>query len=253
MKTDRLPIWLMDVLLAGTLLSRLPLPRVPEDSFARMAKAVWAYPIVGTVLAVIAGSFALLLLGLGVPAPFAAGGLLAALMLLTGAMHEDGLADSADGFWGGYEAARRLEIMKDSHLGTYGLLALLMVTGLRWSAYALLLPLGLAPVIAAASLSRGVMPGVMATLPHARETGLSRSVGRPETTTAIWGLGLSLAIAGICVGAVAVLCLIVALGVALALGALAKAKIAGQTGDVLGTTQQLSEVAILAVLLVHLT
>ncbi|WP_298913202.1 adenosylcobinamide-GDP ribazoletransferase [uncultured Roseobacter sp.] len=253
MKTDRLPKWLVDLLLAATLLTRLPLPRLPDMSYARMGNAVWTYPIVGAALGGLAALFGHLLLMLGLPDSFAAGGLLAILILITGAMHEDGLADSADGFWGGFDSNRRLEIMKDSHLGTYGLLALLFVTGLRWLAYASLLPLGILPVIAATALSRSAMPVLMAALPNARDSGLSHSVGRPAMPVAILGLALGLLIAGSCVGLPVFAALILTLAVAISIGALAKAKIGGQTGDVLGATQQLTEVSILAVLVIQLT
>lgn len=253
MKTDKIPFWMTDLLLAGTLLSRLPLPHVPQSAFQRAAHGCWAYPVVGAVIGAGAGFTATVLLALGLPTVFAAGGVLAVLMLLTGAMHEDGLGDTADGFWGGFDRNRRLEIMKDSHTGTYGILALLIVTGLRWSAYATLLPLGGWFVVAAAALSRATMPCVMAALPHAQDGGLSQSVGRPDAPTAVLGLGFALLLAGLCVGGPAIGGLLIALTIAAALGWLAKRKIGGQTGDVLGATQQLAEVGILAVFTVLLT
>ena len=253
MKTDRFPFWLLDILLAGTLLSRLPLPELPQTAFDRTANATWAYPGAGAVLVAIAACVASLTLAMGVPAVFAAGVLLATLMLLTGAMHEDGLGDTADGFWGGFDRPRRLEIMKDSQTGTYGLLALLIVTGLRWSAYAALLPLGAWPVIAVAVLSRAPMPCLMAALPHARDFGLSHSVGRPDAPTAVLGLGIALFLAGLCVGGAAIGGLVSALLAAAAVGWLSKIKIDGQTGDVLGASQQMSEICALAALVLLMT
>ncbi|MFK7881419.1 adenosylcobinamide-GDP ribazoletransferase [Roseobacter sp.] len=253
MKTDRLPFWLLDILVAGLLLSRLPLPRLPQAAFANPARAVWAYPLIGAILGSIAVSCALLLTALGLPTAFAAGVLLAALMLTTGGMHEDGLADTADGFWGGFDQKRRLEVMKDSHLGTYGLLALIIVTGLRWSAYATLLPLGLLPIVAVAALSRSAMPCLMIALPHARQTGLSHSVGRPGERPTILGLGTAFTLAAACVGAPALLGLLAALLIAACIGVLSHIKIKGQTGDVLGATQQISELGILACFIVVLT
>lgn len=252
MKTDTFLFWLTDILIAATLLSRLPLPRVADASFERSAHAAWAYPVAGALVGSIAASVGAVLMMLGLPAGVAAGVLLAALMLQTGAMHEDGLGDSADGFWGGYDRERRLEIMKDSQTGTYGILALLIVTGIRWSAYATLLPFGVLPVIAAAALSRATMPCVMATLPHARDTGLSHSVGQPDAPTAVLGLGVALFIAGLCVGGATIGAVLAALAAAAAIGLVAQTKIGGQTGDVLGATQQLSEVAILVVFLLLL-
>ena len=192
-------------------------------------------------------------LHLGLPTVLSGGLVLTSLTVMTGAMHEDGLADTADGLWGGFDSARRLEIMKDSHLGTYGMLALLIVTGLRWNAYALLLPSGILPIIAAACLSRAAMPCVMATLPHARNTGLSRSVGRPSKRVAGTGLLIATAISGLILGPVAIMCLVAALSTAALVGWTALKKINGQTGDILGATQQLSEITILGMLATLLT
>lgn len=253
MKTDKFPVRFTDILLAGALLSRLPLPPLSQAAFARTAQATWAYPVAGAVLGALAGSMAVFVIALGLPAVFGAGMVLAVLMLLTGAMHEDGLGDTADGFWGGFDPKRRLEIMKDSQTGTYGILALLIITGLRWSAYANLLPLGILPVIAAAALSRAGMPCLMSALPHARNFGLSHSVGRPDAPAAVLGLGVALLIAGLCVGAAAIAGLLVTLATAAGVGVLARIKIGGQTGDVLGAAQQLGETAILAALVLLLT
>ncbi|MCV3272646.1 adenosylcobinamide-GDP ribazoletransferase [Roseobacter sinensis] len=252
MKTDSFPSWFTDLLVAATLLSRIPLPQLPEAAFARAPNACWTYPIVGAVLGALAACAAGLSLALGLPAVFAAGVLLAALMLLTGAMHEDGLGDTADGFWGGVDHARRLDIMRDSHIGSFGVLALILITGLRWSAYAALLPLGLLQVIAVAALSRAGMACVMAALPHSRDDGLSKSVGRPDAPTAVLGLGIALLIGGLCVGGAAIGGLLAMLAGTAVVGMLARRKIGGQTGDVLGAAQQISEVCTLGAFVVLL-
>jgi adenosylcobinamide-GDP ribazoletransferase len=236
------------VLLAFVLLSRLPLPQLPDAAFAKAPRAVWAYPLVGVVLSACAVAIGWVAMAAGASAMIASGVVIALLILLSGAMHEDGLADTADGFWGGHDAARRLEIMKDSQIGTYGVLALGISTGLRWTAIAALLPTAPLAVIASASLSRGVMPVVMTVLPLARSEGLSHSVGRP-----------SLALAGLSVAFGVMLCILLTGAIALGLGllallvtsgiiAIARRKIGGQTGDVLGATQQLADVAMLVLL-----
>ncbi len=102
---------------------------------------------------------------------------------MTGAMHEDGLADCADGFWGGWTRTRRLEIMKDSRIGAYGVLALILAMGLRWQALILALPLGMQGWglwLAAQMLSRALMARTMATQPHARPGGLAASGTEPS-------------------------------------------------------------------------
>ncbi len=173
------------------------------------------------------------------------------MILTTGAMHEDGLADTADGFWGGFTPARRLEIMRDSQIGTYGVVALCLSLGLRWSALAALVNTGdiwvLLPV---AMLSRAAMPAMMVSLPNARTDGLSQQVGTPRRRHAI----VALVLAGFCglimLGVLKTLLCAAALALAIILlRRLALAKIGGRTGDVLGASQQLCELGCLLTLL----
>ena len=248
-KNDMKPV---DLLLALVLLTRLPLPHLSQESFARQARATWAFPVAGLVVGGLASLLGMVALHWWSPI-LAAGLALALQVVLTGAMHEDGLADTADGFWGGFERARRLEIMKDSHIGSYGVLALILGIGLRWAALTTLFEAGLiwAPV-ALGVLSRAAMPVLMASLPNARGSGLSQSVGRPAPGTVLAGLALALALAVLAIGWGALPAALLCVPVVLALRALAKAKIGGQTGDVLGATQQVSELS-LALALIALT
>lgn len=235
-----------DLARAFALLSRLP---VPGADGTRQARAAWAYPVVGLALGALAALPAALALALGLPAALAALLALACLVILTGAMHEDGLADCADGFWGGWEPARRLEIMKDSRIGSYGVIALTLGLAARWAALWLLFDIsvwaGAGALACAGALSRATMPALMAGLPNARGAGLSQSVGHVPPQTA----GLAIAIAALAAllltGCAALPALIWAALVGLALARLAKAKIGGQTGDVLGATQQVTEIAVL--------
>ncbi|MEM6371888.1 MAG: adenosylcobinamide-GDP ribazoletransferase [Pseudomonadota bacterium] len=236
---------LWDLAAALVLLTRLPVPRLPDAAFSDPARAAWAYPLVGLVLGGAAGIVMALSAWLGLPALMSAGLTLATLIVLTGAMHEDGMADTTDGLWGGHDPARRLEIMKDSRIGAYGVLALILAMGLRW--------LGLAEVtvgglVTALVLSRAMMPVVMRA-PHARDTGLSHSVGRPRPDT----VGIALIIGAVCATALAgshgLAAMVTALGVALGIVALARAKIGGQTGDILGATQICCEITVLLTLI----
>lgn len=244
---------LADLRAALGLLTRLPL--APGASAPRGAAAAWAWPLVGVIIGAMAGMVALLSLALGLTPAVAAALTLAATAILTGAMHEDGLADSADGLWGGWDKARRLEIMKDSHIGSYGVLALILVTLARWSALSALLATGshFGAIIAIAALSRAAMAVLMAWLPNARGAGLSQSVGQPGNTVA--GAAAMIAV---------ILCLLLtgwgAFGMVLfagittvSLGLVARAKIGGQTGDILGASQQLAEAAALCALAANLT
>lgn len=236
-----------DIALACSLLSRLPIPVDPDFAARRGAAAAWAYPLAGGLVAVIAGLAGWLVLSAGMPAAIVAGLVLAIQVIVTGAMHEDGLADAADGLWGGWTRERRLEIMKDSRIGTYGVLALTLAIGLRWSGLTALGAVMFPALVAAALLSRAVMVVLMAALPHARTNGLSHSVGRPGLPTAAIAACLAVALSAPLVGpAVLTLSLVAAL-TGLACAGIARVKIGGQTGDILGATQQLCEISLLAV------
>lgn len=236
---------LWDLPAALVLLTRLPLPPLPNHAFAHGARAVWAYPLVGLILGGLLAAFSILLSTLGLNAAITGGLILGALILLTGAMHEDGLADSADGLWGGHDGDRRLEIMKDSRIGAYGVLALIITSGLRWLGLA---EVSLSGLVTALVLSRAAMPPLMLALPHARTDGLSRSVGVAPIGAVVAGTALAALLALILAGSAGLLALLIVAGVTLVVGHAARAKIGGQTGDILGATAILAEIAALLTL-----
>lgn len=241
---DTLSRAIRDLRAALSLLSRLPLPA--PAAFPN-PPAVWAWPLAGLVLGALSAGAGMAALALGLSPALGAALVLATGCLATGALHEDGLADTADGLWGGWDKARRLEIMKDSHIGSYGVMALLLVTLARWSAVSTLLAAGdWSALIAAATLSRAPMAALMAALPNARGSGLSQSVGRPTRGQA----ALSALLAGLLAlglaGGAAFAMLIAAGLLTLALARVAMTRIGGQTGDILGASQQLAEVAALS-------
>lgn len=241
---------LRDPVLALSLLTRLPL-RLSDAAFARSAHAAWAYPLVGLVTGSIGCAAAWLALWIGLPVWCAAILALAAGLLVTGAMHEDGLADCADGFWGGWDPAMRLKIMSDSQIGTYGVLALGVITALRFGAIStLVLNSGWElALIAVHVASRSVMPVLMLALPHARKAGLSHLVGTVPLRSAIISGGFGALALLVAFGASVVPMTLLAAAVTLGVGLLAKRKIRGQTGDVLGASQQLAETALLLYLI----
>ena len=247
--TDSAWMRVSDIFAGFALLTRLPL-RASDAALARGAAAAWSWPLVGAVLGGIAGLIAVVLLALGLPASVAAGLCLGLMIVMTGALHEDGLADTADGFWGGWTVERRLEIMKDSHIGSYGVIALILSLGLRWLALSLLFAAGLAlpALIAVGALSRGVMPALLHALPFAREGGLSRSVGRVPFDTAVLGAAVAAVLALLALGLMALPLIAVVALTGWGMGALARGKIGGQTGDVLGASQQVAEIAALCLL-----
>lgn len=244
-KNDMAMVSALDIAVALVLLTRLPVPALPDHAFQRQARAAWAFPLIGGIVALIAGGLGYGVLMLGLPAAAAAGIVLAVQIILTGAMHEDGLADSVDGLWGGFDRARRLEIMKDSAIGTYGVLALILSVGLRWVALTALIPLGIGAVLVAAILSRAVLPTVMTSLPLARTTGLSHSVGAPDRRASALALGIGVGLATALMGSAIILPMIVAFAAVFGLSRIALAKIGGQTGDILGASQQITELVVL--------
>lgn len=244
-RTDSLDVDPEHILVALGLLSRLPVPRHQAGGGA----AAWAYPVAGLIIGALAALAGVIAHALGIAPPLTAVLVLGVMVLLTGAMHEDGLADTADGLGGGWTRERRLEIMKDSRIGSYGVLALILSFAARWSALWLLFEAGpgtaAAAILTAAALSRAVMPALMAGLAPARDSGLSHSVGTVGTPTAALAVAVAVAVALILAGWGGVAAAVWAAVAALAVGFWARSAIGGQTGDILGAGQQAAEVAAL--------
>jgi adenosylcobinamide-GDP ribazoletransferase len=235
---------LADPALAIGLLTRLPVSVDMETTKKRGAAAAWAFPLAGLVVGGIAALVQALMLWMGLSPAMATAIALGVMILLTGAMHEDGLADCADGFWGAWERDRRLEIMHDSRIGAYGVLAIALFVILRWQG---LTEIVFSPLMlpALAMLSRAAMVALWTALPPARPDGLARSIGRPSPRTAVLAILLGLAGAFVLIGPSALLAAAAMLAGTAVTGAVALRKIGGQTGDVLGASQQTSEVAML--------
>lgn len=247
MTTDRdiVARLLPDLFSAFALLTRLPLP----DHRGTGAASAWAWPLVGAVLGGLAAMGAGFAMWLGLTPGVVAALVLALGAMLTGGLHEDGLSDTADGLFGGWTKERRLEIMKDSRVGSYGVLALVLVTLVRWSALATLLAYGSVwALVAVGAVSRAPMAVIMSALPNARGGGLSHATGRPSATIALIGVVLALVIAILFAGFAALPMAMLALLASGWLARLAQKRIGGQTGDILGASQQLAEAAALAVL-----
>lgn len=238
---------LSDIPAALSLLSRWPL-RASNAALSRGAQTAWCWPLVGLALAGLAALLAIISQAIGIKPEIAALLALALMILQTGALHEDGLADVADGFWGGTTAARRLEIMKDSATGSYGTIALILSLGLRGAALVALADHLAIALFVSAALSRAAMPAMMRALPNARQTGLSAQTGRPAPAVLFTALMLAALFTVLLTGWAALWLLPVAALVTLACCALARAKIGGQTGDTIGATQQVIEITSLIAL-----
>ncbi|MGJ0511630.1 adenosylcobinamide-GDP ribazoletransferase [Methylocystis sp.] len=247
---------LADVLTFLRFYSRLPIGEgapSPLD-FARMAPAL---PIAGAVIGATGAAGLLAARICHLPALVCALVAITVLALATGALHEDGLADVADGFGGGATRESKLAIMRDSRVGTYGALALCFSILLRVAALASLLERSVAlaalTLVFAGALSRVAGLAPMMWLPPARADGLGATVAAPsrEVWARVWfaaaGIGLAPWLAGAGVSQIAV-AIVAAFAVAAVIANLAKKQIGGYTGDVLGAAQQLAEIAILAAL-----
>jgi adenosylcobinamide-GDP ribazoletransferase len=217
-----------------------------------IGKAAWAFPVAGVLVGVIGAVVYGLAYRLGLPGWPAAALAVAATMTLTGCLHEDGLADTIDGFGGGTTREQKLAVMRDSRIGTYGVCALTIAILLRVSALALLGASGpvAAALLAAHGAARAVMPVFMALVPPARRDGLSAGAGQPPFGSAAAAAVLGILILVLCLGFGHGLAALIVLAIAVALLAwLSLVQIEGQTGDVLGAVEQVSEVVILLVAL----
>jgi adenosylcobinamide-GDP ribazoletransferase len=226
-------------------------PAMPVDG-AAIAQAAWAFPIAGILVGLIGAVVYLLAHRLGLPPWPSAALSIAATMAITGCLHEDGLADTADGFGGGRTRELKLEIMRDSRIGAYGVCALVLSILLRVSALASLADTSLvmAALIAAHGAARATLPVFMYFVPPARHEGLSASAGQPPRDSVIAAAVLGILIVALCLGPLlAIAALILLVAVIALLAWLSLAQIDGQTGDVLGAVEQVSEIAILLVAL----
>lgn len=241
--------------------SRLPVPQLgrKDDTGAlpQLPRAAATIPFAGFLIALPAALIGLAASVAGLPDLLVGLLVVTALVAPTGALHEDGLADSADGLVGGATAEKRLLIMKDSRIGTFAGLALVLSTLLRASAYGALFihpAAGVFAVLGGGALSRLSMIALWAVLPNARPDGLAARLGQPDNRAVAIGAGVTILLLSplpALVGAPAVLLGIAFAGLAaLAFGALAREKIGGQTGDILGATQVLAEMAFLVGLLI---
>lgn len=253
------PGWLIATAICLRFWSRLPVPKLPGESelhglpdFRLIPRAL---PF-AALLIVLPAALVVLLAGLArLDGLVVAGLALATLALTTGAFHEDGLADTADGLFGGHTPERRLEIMKDSRIGAYGAMAIGLSLLLRASLIAMIVDragpwAGAAAVLIAAPWSRAQGVLLLAKEPPARSSGASAAVGTPQAATAYLGLILSALLGGALTLAARIpptgllLGLLLAISVAAWLTRLARRLIGGQTGDIVGAMQQLTEIAV---------
>lgn len=234
-------------LFAVQFLTRLPVPALLPFAPGLMGRAARYFTLAGALVGGLTGAVYAGLLWAGTPALPAAGLALGFQLLLTGGLHEDGLADAADGLGGGDGREAVLEIMRDSRIGSYGALALGISLMVRAGALAALGPLaGLAALVVAHGVARALVVASLVALPPARDEGLASAAdagGRELGVAMLTALVLALTF-----GWPGLAALVVAgIGWGFVSWKLTR-RIGGHTGDGLGMTEQVAEVAALVVL-----
>lgn len=219
------------------LLTRLPVGwLVPGEVPYRPGRAVWTYPLAGLLVGAVEAATLTASRHFGLPSLVGAGWTFVVAIVLTGGLHEDGLADTADGFGGGRTRERTLEIMRDSRIGSYGALALMLSLAIRISALAAIpADRAVAVLMVIGALSRGSMLVGLALLKPARLDGLSRGLGRISPPALAIGGIIALASSLILTPSHALAAIAASAVVAMIVCASARRRIGGHTGDVLGT------------------
>jgi adenosylcobinamide-GDP ribazoletransferase len=237
-----------DLRIAISLSTILPVGPAKPVGDGDVARASWALPVAGLLVGLAGAAVYSIVREVGLTAGPAAMLALATTVLVTGAMHEDGLADTADGLGGGRTRERKLEIMRDSRIGTYGTCALIVSLLLRWSALETITEswsIAVALSIAHAAARAG-LPVFMWLIPPARSDGLSAGAGRAPWQSAVVAVGLGTICLVFGFGPSQAMIGLLLLSLAgLILARLATSQIGGQTGDILGAFEQIGEIAIL--------
>lgn len=253
-----------DIARSVAFLSRIPVPaRFFTDDDGALTKTSRMFSIAGLIIAMPDSILAGLLLLSGAHAMIVVPLVIAVQVLITGALHEDGLSDCADGLWGGKDKTRILEIMRDSTLGTYGTLALILSILAKFSAL-LMLAEHTAPMIFSlillycAAVSRGAMVWHWHHLPLARDDGVAATVGQPSRSACIYNATTLLILTlGLYFVASSTLnfwwAILVVVLIVYGFTKLINRKINGHTGDTIGATQQLAELTLLSMLALWIT
>lgn len=249
-----------DIAAAFMLLSRIPVTyQFSKDSPPDFISSLWAFPLVGIVIGGVGGIMLALASFLNLPALVCGGLCVGVMAMASGAMHEDGLADTADGFGGGRHVDDKMRIMHDSHIGSYGVLALCLSTIIRVTLFASITGLGLSNlaliglVAAIAAAARWQVLIALWAFPIAAGAKLAKITGRPSvlaifSAAFLWILPLAyfaLPLAAVIAGSVALMA-------CLGLGKLAMRQIHGISGDVMGAMIILGEIMLAAGLYITL-
>ncbi|MDE2445097.1 MAG: adenosylcobinamide-GDP ribazoletransferase [Alphaproteobacteria bacterium] len=242
-----------EILMGLRFLTRLPIPFTRTIDPPRLVQAMRFFGVAGGIIGALNGAVLTGLHWLNIPSIIAAILACSFGLMVTGALHEDGLADSADGLFGGRDREHRLLIMKDSRIGSFGACALIMAIFLRVSIYQILLGLPwftLCLVLAAAgAFSRAMVVDLLWATRPARSDGLSVMAGRPGRNGALFAIitaGLFTLYACAFVAADAGIWALAAAGLlTAAMRHMAIRHLGGQTGDICGAVQVIAELGML--------
>jgi adenosylcobinamide-GDP ribazoletransferase len=226
-------------------MTRIPISGLPRERHA-LARASKFFPVVGLAIGLIAVAIQRTL-ATRVPPQVLTLVIIIYLVLITGALHEDGLADAADGFGGGWTKEKILLIMRDSRIGSFGAVAITLSLLSRFILINSTLPARLPGFLIAASvLCRWTALPLGFWLPYAREDqGLGAAVaGRLPLASLLWGTGFAVLSVAVALGVGSLLPWLITLAVTAVSGLYFKRHIQGVTGDCFGATNQITEIAI---------
>ena len=242
-----------DILITTAFFTRIPIKFTTNHNRVLM-QACWCFPVIGAAIGLLGSAFLYLLLAFHIPVPISAIITIGFFIILTGALHEDGLADTADGLGGGADKKSRIEKMRDSKIGSYGVLAIVSLTLIKVNAIITLVTgkpfeIAMFSIICAHSISRFGIIFIPYFSSLASDEGLAWFAGKPKSIGVIGSfLITSIFILLLLPPDQALLSIILAMVSVGTVGLLATRKIKGYTGDILGAAQQVSETTILVYL-----
>ncbi len=233
-------------LVAVEFLTRLRVRRTPRGDLEQVARSQMWFPAVGLLIgALLVGIDRLAMKAL--PPQSVDVLLVVALALITGGLHLDGLADAADGLFGGYTPERRLEIMRDVHAGSFAIIAIVAALALKWAGLAALpASVRVETLLVVPCIARLAMLVTVVAFPYARAEGMGAiQHERADGAAIAVGAATATVAAVLLLGAGGAYALAMAIGVALGVGFVAKRMVGGMTGDLYGATVEMAEVALL--------
>jgi adenosylcobinamide-GDP ribazoletransferase len=236
---------IQQLLLAFQFLTRIPISGLPREGQS-LAHAAKFFPVVGLCIGLIAAAIYHALAKVMQPQALTLV-LVIYLVLITGALHDDGLADAADGFGGGWTKEKILTIMRDSRIGSFGAIAVMLSLLSRFVLISSTSPARLPGLLIASNvLCRWTALPLGFCLPYAREDqGLGRAVaGHLPLSSLLWGTAFAVLGSAAFLGIGSLIPWLIALLVTGISGFYFKSRIQGVTGDCFGAVNQITEIAI---------